>query len=74
MGQKVHPVGFRLGITRTWDSRWFANKDYAALVYEDHKIRRFIKKKLEHAGVAKWRSSARRTGLRSASTPPAPAS
>ena len=53
MGQKVHPVGFRLGITRTWDSRWFAGKDYAALIYEDHRIRRFIKKKLEHAGVAK---------------------
>ncbi|MBU1274133.1 MAG: 30S ribosomal protein S3 [Proteobacteria bacterium] len=53
MGQKVHPVGFRLGIIRTWDSRWFAGKDYAALVYEDWQIRNFIKKKLAHAGVSR---------------------
>ncbi|RJX34434.1 MAG: 30S ribosomal protein S3 [Desulfarculus sp.] len=53
MGQKVHPVGFRLGINRTWDSVWFASKDYAALVYEDHRIRKFIKEKLAHAGIAK---------------------
>ncbi|MBU1157622.1 MAG: 30S ribosomal protein S3 [Proteobacteria bacterium] len=53
MGQKVHPVGFRLGIIRTWDSRWFANKDYAALVYEDWQIRTFVKKKLAHAGVSR---------------------
>ena len=53
MGQKVHPVGFRLGITRTWDSRWFAGKDYAALVYEDYVIRRFIKKRLAHASISK---------------------
>ena len=53
MGQKVHPIGFRLGITRTWDSRWFAGKDFAALVFEDYRIRKFIKKKLGHAGIAK---------------------
>jgi len=53
LGQKVHPVGFRLGINRTWDSRWFANKDYAALVYEDWQIRNFLKKKLAHAGVSR---------------------
>jgi len=53
LGQKVHPVGFRLGIIRTWDSRWFAGKDYAALVYEDWQIRNFIKKKLAHAGVSR---------------------
>ena len=53
MGQKVHPIGFRLGIIRTWDSRWFASKDYAALVYEDWQIRTFIKKKLSHAGVSR---------------------
>jgi len=46
-------VGFRLGINRTWDSVWFASKDYAALVYEDHRIRKFIKEKLAHAGIAK---------------------
>lgn len=53
MGQKVHPVGFRLGIIRTWDSRWFASKDYAALVYEDWQIRKFVKKKLAHAGISR---------------------
>lgn len=53
MGQKVHPVGFRLGVIRTWDSRWFAGKDYAALVYEDYKIREFVKKKLAHAGISR---------------------
>jgi len=53
VGQKVHPIGFRLGITRTWDSRWFAGKDYAALVYEDYRIRKFIKKRLGHAGISK---------------------
>ena len=53
MGQKVHPIGFRLGINRTWDSRWFAGKDYAALVQEDHKIRKFIKEKLAHAGISR---------------------
>jgi small subunit ribosomal protein S3 len=42
-----------LGVIRTWDSRWFASKDYAALVFEDDKIRKFLKKKLHHAGIAK---------------------
>jgi len=40
LGQKTHPIGFRLGVIRSWDSRWFAGKDYAALVYEDHEIGR----------------------------------
>jgi small subunit ribosomal protein S3 len=53
MGQKVHPVGFRLGINKTWVSRWFAEKDYSKLLLEDLDIRRFLKKKLYHAGVAK---------------------
>ena len=53
MGQKTHPIGFRLGIIRTWDSRWFANKDYGALVYEDDVIRKFVKDKLGHAGISK---------------------
>jgi len=53
LGQKVNPIGFRLGVIRTWDSRWFANKrDYASLVFEDHQIRKFLKKKLFHAGVS----------------------
>ena len=52
MGQKTHPIGFRLGSTRTWSSRWFATKDYAALLHEDVKIRRFIKDQLYHAGIS----------------------
>lgn len=53
MGQKVNPIGFRLGSYRNWDSRWFSVKDYAGFVYEDHHIRKFIKKRLSQAGVAK---------------------
>jgi small subunit ribosomal protein S3 len=53
LGQKVHPVGLRLGIIRTWDSRWFAKKGYGALVLEDHRIRAFVKKKLGHAGISR---------------------
>ncbi|MCL2673446.1 MAG: KH domain-containing protein, partial [Alphaproteobacteria bacterium] len=54
MGQKVNPIGFRLGINRTWDSRWFAGKsDYAKLLMGDFKIRRFLMKKLAAAGVAR---------------------
>ncbi len=52
MGQKVHPVGFRLGITRTWSSRWFAVNNYKDLLLEDIKIRKFINKKFEAAGIA----------------------
>lgn len=52
MGQKVNPVGLRLGITRTWSSRWFATKEYANLVQEDRKIRTYIKKKLYNAGIS----------------------
>lgn len=53
MGQKVHPKGLRLGITATWDSNWFAKKNYGDLLHEDLMIRRYIKKKLFHAGIAK---------------------
>ena len=53
MGQKVNPIGMRLGINRTWNSRWYADKDYASYVYEDHKIRQFLKKKLYHAGISR---------------------
>lgn len=52
MGQKVNPIGFRLGITRTWSSRWFADNTYKDLLQEDIKIRKFINKKFEAAGVA----------------------
>ncbi len=53
MGQKVNPIGFRLGITRTWDSRWFAKRDYARLLHEDIALRRFLKEKLFSAGISK---------------------
>ncbi len=53
MGQKVHPIGLRLGIIKTWDSRWFAKKTYATLLHEDLKIRKIVKERLTHAGVAK---------------------
>ncbi len=53
MGQKVHPTGFRLGITKTWDTRWYADKAFAALLLEDIKLREWIKKRLEHASVSK---------------------
>jgi small subunit ribosomal protein S3 len=53
MGQKVHPKGFRIGVIEGWESRWFAEKDYAALLHDDIKVRDFIKKRLQHAGIAK---------------------
>lgn len=53
MGQKVNPIGLRLGITRTWDSQWFAKKKFADLLLEDINIRKFLSKKLNHAGVSK---------------------
>lgn len=53
MGQKVHPVSFRLGINKTWDSKWFANKEYSNFILEDFNIRKFLKKKLLQAGVSK---------------------
>lgn len=53
MGQKVNPVGMRLGVTRSWDSQWFARKNYADLLMEDVKLRKTIKKRLDHAGIAK---------------------
>ncbi|MBK7858822.1 MAG: 30S ribosomal protein S3 [Archangiaceae bacterium] len=53
MGQKVHPIGFRLGVIRTWDSKWFEEKNYAVWLHEDIKIRDFVKKSLNHAGVSR---------------------
>lgn len=54
MGQKVNPVGLRTGVIRTWDSRWFAKgKQYAQNLHEDFKLRKYLKTKLKHAGVAK---------------------
>jgi len=53
MGQKVNPIGMRLGIIRTWDSRWYAGHNFADLLQEDIKIRAFLEEKLKAAGVAK---------------------
>jgi len=52
VGQKVHPVGLRVGINRTWNSRWFAGSEFASFVVEDQEIRRFLKKRLHQAGVS----------------------
>ena len=53
MGQKIHPNGLRLGIVKTWDSRWFSTRNYADLLEEDLKIRRYLRKRLQKAGVSK---------------------
>ena len=54
MGQKVNPIGLRLGVNRTWDSRWYANsKDFSRLLHEDIAIRKFVREKLKAAGVSK---------------------
>lgn len=53
MGQKVNPIGLRLGIIKTWESRWFGGKNYADYIFEDYKLRKFIKQKLYHAGVSR---------------------
>ena len=53
MGQKVHPIGFRLGITRQSDSRWFGGKNYTVWLHEDIALRKYIKEKHYHAGISK---------------------
>jgi len=53
LGQKVNPIGLRLKITRSWDSKWFANKEYPKLVLEDHNIRKHVKERMSHAGISK---------------------
>lgn len=53
MGQKVHPIGFRLGYSKVWNSRWFADKDFSKLLQEDKTIRVFLKKRLYEAGIAR---------------------
>lgn len=53
MGQKVNPIGFRLGVIKTWDSKWYAESDYAKNLHEDLKIRQFLKKRLYSAGISK---------------------
>jgi small subunit ribosomal protein S3 len=53
LGQKVNPVGLRLNITRTWESIWYAGKDYSRNLYEDQQIRKYLKKRLYHAGISR---------------------
>jgi small subunit ribosomal protein S3 len=53
MGQKIHPIGFRVGVIRKWDSVWYADKDYQKLLHEDLRIRRYLKKELFHAGISR---------------------
>ena len=53
MGQKVNPIGFRLGINKTWSSRWFAKRDYSELLHEDIRVRKHIKDKFFHAGISR---------------------
>jgi len=53
MGQKVHPIGFRVGVIRDWDSKWYAEKDYVRFLHEDLAIRRFLKDKLKTAGISR---------------------
>src|SRR5215471_1151660 len=53
MGQKVHPKGFRLGVIEQWDSKWFARREYAELLHEDLRLRKFLKQRLYHAGISK---------------------
>lgn len=53
MGQKTHPIGFRLGVIKTWDSRWFANRDYSDLLKEDLFIRKYLNRRLPNSGISK---------------------
>jgi small subunit ribosomal protein S3 len=53
MGQKTHPKIFRLGVIESWDSKWYAHHDYAKLLHEDIKIKKFLKQRLYHAGISK---------------------
>jgi len=53
LGQKVHPIGFRLGVIKTWDSKWYAEADYAKYLHEDIAIRKYLKKRLYNSGVSK---------------------
>jgi len=52
MGQKTHPVGFRLGVVRGWSSKWYSEKDFSKWLHEDLRLKKFVKQKLNHAGVA----------------------
>jgi len=69
MGQKVHPYGFRLGFTKPWKSRWFAERDYDKQLHEDVKLKTELKEKLKSGASAQLRSSVRATSCASSSRP-----
>jgi small subunit ribosomal protein S3 len=66
LGQKVNPIGLRLGIVKTWESRWYADKKYSEYIQQDFNLRKFVKKKLYHAGISRIEieRSAKRIRLR----------
>lgn len=53
MGQKVNPIGLRLGIVKTWESRWYADKKYSDYILEDYRLREYVKSKMYHAGISR---------------------
>ena len=74
MGQKVNPIGFRLGINRTWDSRWYADRDYAKLLHQDLKLRDYLMNRLSQAGVGRtWEAAFAITARQPRLTPSRPA-
>jgi small subunit ribosomal protein S3 len=83
MGQKVHPYGFRLGVIKTWNSKWFEERNYTSWLHEDITLKRVVQEHLSNAGIsaieieraaAASRWSAPATASASMCTPPAPAS
>ena len=64
MGQKTHPIGFRVGVTKPWESKWFAQRDFSKLLSEDLKVRSFVKEKLFGSGVSKIEIERAATKLR----------
>ncbi len=69
MGQKVNPHGLRVGVIKDWDSKWYAEADFADNLVEDHKIRTFLKKKLYSAGVSKIEIERASDRVKSSSSP-----
>ena len=65
MGQKVNPHGLRVGVIKDWDSKWYAEKDFADNLVEDHEIRKFLKKRLYSAGISRLKSKEHPIALRS---------
>src|SRR3569833_1506252 len=64
MGQKVHPIGFRIGVIRDWESNWYADKEYAARLYEDHQLRTSLRKRLANPAIRQAMQRSSRMGAR----------